>query len=558
MRFFGRTKGPTTPAEGLRRRTRLLLCVLSGILLGAAFPPSPLGALACVALVPLLIVLADIDRLRPALGWIYIAMLVFHLITLNWTGGYAHGKDPYMMIAGGVTMTVHPLFYFLPMGAYMVVKRRLGPRVALAALPALWVGYEYTHSLSEWSFPWLTLGNTQTHDLARIQMAEFTGVWGISLWILVVNALVYWWYSGLASGVWTPGSRGSVFVLASTGIVAVAPMVYGLAVLPAGPAVPERPLQVGIIQPNVDPWRKWEYPVGRAIDLYAGATRMLLDTAAVRPEIVLWPETALPDYILTESRMPVRRRLQDRIDSMGVAVLSGLQHAVLYPDSTQAPPSAKRMRGGERYDAFNAAAFFQPGVQEVPWYGKMKMVPLAERVPYADLFHRFDFLRWGVGIGGWQIGRDTVVFTHRRSGARFSTAICYESVYPGFVAAFVRKGAQLLTIITIDSWWARMSGAFQHKQFAVLRAVENRRWVARCAVGGVSGVIDPWGRYLHTTELFTARAFSVAVGRSDALTFYTRHGDWLGDLLLAVCGVVLAAAAGSGFLRRHRRMQDES
>ena len=80
------------------------------------------------------------------------------------------------------------------------------------------------------------------------------------------------------------------------------------------------------------------------------------------------------------------------------------------------------------------------------------------------------------GIGGWQIGPRQTIFTERRTGTRFCALICYESVYPGFVASFVRSGAEFISIITIDSWWAKMSGAYQHHQFAIFRAVENRRW----------------------------------------------------------------------------------
>jgi apolipoprotein N-acyltransferase len=169
------------------------------------------------------------------------------------------------------------------------------------------------------------------------------------------------------------------------------------------------------------------------------------------------------------------------------------------------------------------------------------------------MFAFLDFMRWGVGIGGWQIGRDTAVFTEKKTDVRFSPLICYESVYPGFVASFVRKGAELITLITIDSWWGRMSGAFQHQQYAVLRAVENRRWIARCAVGGISCYIDPYGRAEDKTELFTRAALSRTLDVTDEMTFYTMHGDWLGKLMLAGAVCTLAAAAVQRILRRKER-----
>jgi apolipoprotein N-acyltransferase len=537
---------------------RLGLALLSGLMLGLAFPPSTFGILACFALVPLLIVLADVNTIPRGLGYTYAAMLVFHAITLAWTGGYAHGHDPYMMIAGTVTILVHPLFYFLPMGAYLWTRKRLGSGGALFALPFFWVAYEYSHTLSEWSFPWLTLGNTQTYDLPRIQFISTTGVLGLSLWILVINVLAFLLYSLVAHQGRLRGNRGAWVVLSLILALFLLPLGYGLLVLSGSDAATEPPrdptITVGIIQSNADPWEKWLRSGGQVVQDYTGMTRELLQRGGgKRPDLVLWPETAIPFYLLTERYSGDFAGFRREVDSLNVAVLTGLPQAVFYKDSALAPPSARKSRmTGERYDSFNAAALIQPGTAEVQWYGKMKMVPFAERVPYADAIRFVDFLRWDVGIGGWQIGRDTTVFVERRTGARFSTLICYESVYPDFVAGFVRKGAEFISIITIDSWWGRMSGAFQHQQFAILRAVENRRWIARCAVGGISCAIDPYGRVENRTELFTRTSFARTIGRSTDLTFYTRHGEWVGLFSAWLAGAFLAAALGMMFLQRKR------
>jgi apolipoprotein N-acyltransferase len=146
------------------------------------------------------------------------------------------------------------------------------------------------------------------------------------------------------------------------------------------------------------------------------------------------------------------------------------------------------------------------------------------------------------------------VFHDARTGAKFATLICYESTYPGFVAEFVRRGAEFLTLITIDSWWDHMSGAYQHQQIAVLRAVENRRWIARCAVGGISCYIDPYGRAHGSTELFTQRLLNSRVERLSGLSFYTAHGDLLGEMCLWLAVVLAAAGAGQAFLSRKRTL----
>lgn len=532
------------------RWRRLRLAALTGALLGFSFPPFPLGWFAFCGLVPLLMVLEETEDVRGALGYGYVAMFVFHVVTLNWTGGYVHMRDPYMMLAGALTIIVHPLFYFLPIGAYVLARRTAGSSAALLLLPLFWVGYEYSHTLSEWSFPWLTLAHSQSYDPARIQFIAVTGVWGLSLWILVMNVLAFLAVKGILREGWK--TRAALRPAAALVILAVLPSVHGSMILSGAPRVAdgglvpgERTVTVGMVQSNVDPWEKWTRDPASSVGLYLERTR-LLAARTPAPDIVFWPETAVNAYILTD---PGAGMLAAMRAGIGVPVLTGLQHAVFYTDSARAPRSARRARAtGARYDVFNAAALITPGSGEVRWYGKRKMVPFAERVPYADAFSFLDFLRWDVGIGGWQIGPEEVVFEEPRTGARFPALICYESTYPGFVASFVRNGAEFLGLITIDSWWGRMSGAFQHHQIAVFRAVENRRWVARCAVGGISSYLDPYGRVYDATELFTEANLSRTIGRGTELTFYTSHGDWLGMGCLAGGLVSLPAL----LLRRRR------
>jgi apolipoprotein N-acyltransferase len=533
----------------------MILLLLSGVMLGASFPPSPLGILACFGLVPLLIVLADIRGIWEGVRTSYVTILVFHVITLNWTGGYAHGKDVYMMIAGAVTMIAHPLFYFLPIGAYQAVKKHLGTGAALFALPFFWVAYEYSHSLSEWSFPWLTLGHSQSYELARIQFISLTGVFGLSFWILWVNVFAYVLYSRVANGLLQPRSRAAIIWVAGLFLLYELPVLHGLVALRGEGELGDRTLNVGIVQPNVDPWEKWSGATNGLVDLHVRMTEDLLARKDVpHPDLVLWPETALPylEFVGKEggSLGPVHKL----VNNSGSALLTGMPVGLLYKDSLSAPPTARRLRwSGQRYDTFNGAALFEKGIDGFQWYGKMKMVPFAERIPYAEMFQGVNFLQWGVGIGGWQIGRDTTIFLCHNPAVRFASLICYESVYPGFVTEFVRKGAEFLAIITIDSWWDHMSGAYQHQQIAVFRAVENRRWVVRCAVGGISCYIDPYGRAMDKTELFTARTLSRTIGLSHELTFYTEHGDWLGTICVTISGLVLAAVLGRIFTKKIRR-----
>jgi len=182
----------------------------------------------------------------------------------------------------------------------------------------------------------------------------------------------------------------------------------------------------------------------------------------------------------------------------------------------------------EYYDAYNGAALFLPDSESCQTYGKIILVPFGERIPYADhLPFLIKPLQWGVGISNWARGKDTTVF-NLDTREDFSTVICYESVFPGFVREFARKGADFLVIITNDGWYGKSSGPYQHAAYATFRAVENRRSVVRSANTGISEFIDPYGRYIGQVTKLDQRTNLVATIPIDhQMTFFTEHGNWI-------------------------------
>jgi apolipoprotein N-acyltransferase len=150
-------------------------------------------------------------------------------------------------------------------------------------------------------------------------------------------------------------------------------------------------------------------------------------------------------------------------------------------------------------------------------------------------------MKWNLGLGGWGIGKGGTVFHfHDASGrsVQFANLICYESIYPAYVADFVNRGAQFLTVITNDSWWGNTSGAYQHKQIGILRAIENRRWLVQCGNGGVSCFIDPYGRTVSETRLYMAGAFVSAIEPLNDITFYTAHEDLVAYASLTISALI--------------------
>jgi apolipoprotein N-acyltransferase len=226
------------------------------------------------------------------------------------------------------------------------------------------------------------------------------------------------------------------------------------------------------------------------------------------------------------------------VDAAGVPLLTGFADLRWYDDSA-APPSARSVPGSTiRYDTYNSTLLLAPGSREEQVYHKSRLTPLSERIPYLDLLPFLqDALRWGVGISSWGLGNDTTVFTlpARARSARIWTMICYETLYPSFVAGFVGRGANALAVVTNDGWFGNSSGPYQLEQYAALRAIETRRAIARCANNGISCFIDPYGRISSETAFGTRTVIRGRLPLRTDRTLYVRWGDWFAK------GCVIAA-----------------
>jgi len=485
------------------RRIYVLLCVISGLLLGFAFPPSPLYSLAYVALVPFLFLLEKLEKIGDLLRYSYLMLFVFHCVTIYWVGGFTHMQDQYLMLSGAALLAVHPAFYWIPLLIGYLIRRRFGVVAWLATFPVLWVGFEYFHSLGEFSFPWLTLGNSQAYDLHRIQIAEVVSVYGLSLLVVTFNVLSYVFMRNVALMKWRFTSGKSLAVFSSLILLYVVPFFVGASLLNRYDSLSgRRAVKVGIVQPNIDPFEKWGE--GSSVRWEGYISQLKLFFEEIRSlskdslDLIVLPETAIPFHILLPQNAQYYNLFKHEVDFANTPVFTGLPDG-FYTDSLNASVTA--MRSGDRwFESFNAATLFTPYEGNGPVYRKIRLVPYAERVPYAESF-RFLIkpLTWSVGISSWGKGTDQVVYDLRlRTGGStsFGAMICYELIYPDYVREFVRKGAEFLVVISNDSWWGNTSGAYQLAATTALRAVETRRWIVRCANGGISGILDPAGRLI--------------------------------------------------------------
>lgn len=482
------------------------------------------------------------ETYRQVIFRTYIIFLVWELIAISWIGLSGFTKPIYFQVVGGLlTAFLHPIFYFLPPTIIFFfiarnAKFRKHQELILLFLPPVWIGFEYLQVLNEFTFPWLSLAYTQTYNLSKIQYIELTGMYGISLWILMIGLLLFYGYRRLSKGKWPLKSRQTAMLGVVIIILYFIPDLYTM-VTSSHKKYTENfddgKITVGIVQPNKNPWFKWDSDQFEITKEYVG---LMEESAKMKPkpELIILPETSLP-YVM---RMPLNESkhifIKDFVVNSGIPVLIGTPDILYYGDTLTPPPDAREFSDGDRYDIFNSAVLVEKGVKKENYqtHDKFKLVIGSERMPYQDrvLFLR-DFIKWSVGLSNFQIGKDTVLF-NLDDKYTFNTAICYESVFPNFIRDYINRGSEFIVIITNDGWWGKLFGTYQHNQYAVLRAIENRRWIARSANTGISCTIDPYGNMYNATEINVREIFNTEIGIRKEKTFYTKHGDILADTMI--------------------------
>lgn len=512
--------------------------LLTGLLLVAAFSPSPLGALCLVAYVPLLVVVTTdaVTFSTAKRRWaLYLTFFIFHGGTNWWISSWQERTDPYLFASGIALCVIHPFFLMAPWALVGAIARR-SRRYALLCTPIVVTAFEWAHGQTDASYPWLTTGYMVVgNDLA--QLAEWIGVYGLTFMILSVNVAV--------SEAWMSRSHNSrrSFGIAATVIVFVGlwwAIGYSLREIASFAVNKGGGTRVALVQPDEDPWEKWSDPriqVKRHITMLDSVR-----AAGERVDLVVWSETAIPFPIRDARYAPEWESLRTWIDTSGISLLTGYSDFYVYPAGT-APPSARTstLDPTTRFDAFNAAMLVEAGRADIPVHRKTMLTPVAERLPFADqLTFAMSWFEWGVGISSWGKGavREPLQSAH---GPNIGVIICIESIYPEVALDLVRHGANVLCVITNDAWYNGTPGPRQHYDIARMRAIEQRRTLVRCANSGVTGVILPNGASTAEIQPCEPGVLTLPIYTNAERTLFSRIGN-VPAQIFAVCtaGILLS------------------
>lgn len=492
------------------------LSIFSGLLLFAAWPVSPLTFLIFFGFVPLLFIADSIQKKSSFFWYSFLALLIWNASTTWWIWNSTDIGSIAAIIANSLLMC-------LPWWGFFGMKKRSGKLIGYFSLISFWMLFEYIHLNWQLSWPWLTLGNVFASHPEWIQWYEFTGVSGGTLWVLITNVLIF----EIIQSIRLKYVLSKLLIkVAALVILPLLFSFYNIFYLLNHTFYSPSQNNIVIVQPNIDPFQKFELAnAAGQINTLISLSEKQIDTAT---RLVIWPETAM-SVAAWQDNIRNNNFYQPVFDFVNrhpdISLISGIETMKSYTKETATATASKR-EDGVYVDAFNAAILIKAN-QPLQLYNKSKLVPGVESIPSFLKFMGPVFEQFGGSSGGYGKSDSSIVFHTDNNPYDAAPIICYESIYGEYVASYVAKGANILTIITNDGWWGNTPGHKQHLQYARLRAIENRKWVARSANTGISAVIDDKGNILDTRGWDKAASFKFPFPVNDALTFYTRYGDWL-------------------------------
>jgi len=487
-----------------KKSLEIIAAILSGTLLFLSFPPHGIGVFGWVALVPLMLACSNASPRRAAfLGW--LAGAVFFVGSLYWLR--------HVTWAGYLALAAYCALYFIPFALLVALRpggwstlartKNLGWMVAAAAI---WAASEYLRATLITGFPWNLLGISQYNQISLIQIAELGGVYLLSAVMVFVNAGVAVTVLQYTSGLRQSGYKIHVEFMTAMFVLAAASS-FGLRILLA-PETTEEPIRAALIQPNIPEIGNWEMADPELI--YQRLNDLTeLTTHARDVDLIIWPETALPDAVRFSSRSAA---MVKRFAAEGVPLLVGS----LDLEWLKA--------GGQHY--YNTSMLFNTQGQLLGTYRKQHLVLFGEYIPFEEKIPLINALT-PIGSSLWP-GTESTLFSLPADPRPFSVLICFEDTLPHLARRAALAGARWLVNQTNDSWFDPDSGSAQHMAHAVFRTVETRLPLLRCTNTGITCSIDAKGRIKQTLEPRT-EGFHVAQVHPAApdrkLTFYTRHGD---------------------------------
>ncbi len=507
----------------LDRKKRYLFSLIGGILMVLSFPfTGSLSLLMLFAWIPLLFIEENIyyNKYRSSKVFIhaYIIFFLYNVGTTWWIWNASPGGAIFAFVLNSLIMAlVFQLFH--------LAKKYIGRREGNIALVVFWVAFEYLHYHWELSWPWLNLGNVFASTPNLVQWYSFSGVLGGTAWILITNLLAFSILRNklLKHKSWT--SQKLLFSLLALSLIF--PITFSLIQY----AIYEdkgKNTEIVITQPNIDPYN--EKFSGSVNDQLNKICDLADKHITKNTDFVLAPETALPFSFYEDEIQRIiyyHYLIERKAQWNGPSLLIGASTKKYFKSKNSR--ASKKIYGGPGYEEYYNSSLLIDEYDHPTFAHKSKLVLGVEKVPFSNIFPFLEELSINNGGTSGTLGIEDQSQVMRGNGINFAPVVCYESIYGEFISDQCNKGAELIFIITNDGWWKDTPGYKQHMSFARLRAIENRKSVARSANTGTSCFINQRGDILQKSTWWTETSMKANLKRNSHKTFYTKFGDIIGQ-----------------------------
>ena len=526
----------------------IFLSLISALLLSISWPTYGIPFFIFFAFVPLLLMEQEISKFSKIhkKGWTifgltYLAFFIWNVVTTGWL---YHAKNPdgnNSLLAVAIPVIVNSLLMSLVFQLYYWYKKVRGTYFGLVFFVAIWISFERFHLNWEFTWPWLNLGNAFSEYPQLIQWYDTIGATGGSFWILLINVFAFY-----TLRIWQAGRirKDLVKNISILTAIIVLPLLISIYKYNSYQEKPIGEVTTLLLQPKLDPYNE-KYSKD-SLQILAELLSLAEENSKTKVDFFIAPETAFPgNGSLSENGFNKSTSIAIAKEFLGkhpqsIFLTGASTHKFLF-DEADTEDYSTEIQKGVWVNSYNSALQIIPN-QEVEVYHKAKLVPGVEIFPYIRYLKPIlgdAMLDFGGANSSLGIDKERKVFSNTFNKAKMAPIICYESIYGEYVTDYVKNGANLLAIMTNDSWWDNTEGHKQLLSYARLRAIETRREIVRAANSGISAHINARGDILQDTFYDDRTALLVKANLLEEKSIYTKIGDLISRIAIFVLGFLI-------------------
>ena len=526
----------------------IFLSLISALLLSISWPTYGIPFFIFFAFVPLLLMEQEISKFSKinkkgwaVFGLTYLAFFIWNVVTTGWL---YHAKNPdgnNSLLAVAIPVIVNSLLMSLVFQLYYWYKKVRGTYFGLVFFVAIWLSFERFHLNWEFTWPWLNLGNSFSEYPQLIQWYDTIGATGGSFWILLINVFAFY-----TLRIWQAGRirKDLVKNISILTAIIVLPLLISIYKYNSYQEKPVGEVTTLLLQPKLDPYTE-KYSKD-SLQILGELLSLAEENSKTKVDFFIAPETAFPgNGSLSENGFNKSTSIAIAKEFLGkhpqsIFLTGASTHKFLF-DEAETEDYSTEIQEGVWVNSYNSALQIIPN-QNVEVYHKAKLVPGVEIFPYIRYLKPIlgdAMLDFGGANSSLGIDKERKVFSNRFNKAKMAPIICYESIYGEYVTDYVKNGANLLAIMTNDSWWDNTEGHKQLLSYARLRAIETRREIVRAANSGISAHINARGDILEDTFYDDRTALLVKANLLEEKSIYTKIGDLISRIAIFVLGFLI-------------------